>query len=768
MNNQNNNVPKKFPDKGNFSGGNIQKNQFNKPQNQINNLNNSNPKINNLNNQNLNKPNNLPKQQTQPSKLNQLKNNVLRTGARSVANKVAGPVGGQVVDRLTKAKNNNPLPRIPLLKNPLARLSSSKSQTQEEPTEGEALFNEVKKVILPSLSFGGCGTGCLIGIVIICFIYIIITPLIYMDSLLPNKSKTEASFVEKLGNFLTFRGWCGDEECTEREKTDFYEKVKDEYDEYYKRYGVELNTSLIIATLTYSDPFLTFNELDINGNFLTDEPATELVDFRKSAKKVEELAENQLTTCCYVNGVEAFCDFNNDNYSCPVTENVDELEEGEDIVTEGYKIDVERYREYLEDTFIRKYYYNNRNDDETNSKVLLTIEEIFERVEFYEYATGSENTSGNFSLNNTMVTILDCTGNIVIDEVSLYDYLQGILYLEGYATARSEEFLKVMAVAAKNYLYVVNGVTPDSMETNLRIRSCAMNQIFCSVTEGCYNMNDGEDSNHDTIATGASPDGTYHRPPVTNIEVLEKIKRAIDATTTEFIVKDGRFVATQYRSSCTSIVCDSTTNIMDQKVANEMILNGSTYKEVLNYFYLGNIEQISLYTAGYPLDLNNNNITSAYGWRVHPIRNCCRHHGGTDIAAPADANIYAIADGVVVTNQYHSSYGNYIVIGHGSKNATTGYYQYYSLYAHQIRLSKLVKVGDSVIAGQKIGNVGSTGDSTGNHLHIEIYSRDASGNKIGQDPVETFEGVELTGFTSGAIYNSQSHCTSATGKGACG
>ena len=205
---------------------------------------------------------------------------------------------------------------------------------------------------------------------------------------------------------------------------------------------------------------------------------------------------------------------------------------------------------------------------------------------------------------------------------------------------------------------------------------------------------------------------------------------------------------------------------MDQAKANEMIENGSSYKDVLNHFYNGNIEEVEIYVTGYPLDLEYNNVTSAYGWRVHPIDKCCRHHNGTDIGADYDANIYSIADGVVVTNVYNSSYGNYTVIGHGQLNSETGEYEYYSLYAHQIRLSTLVKVGDTVKAGQQIGDVGSTGQSTGPHLHIEIYSY-VNGNKVRQDPVEYFSGIELTGQVGGTLYNSESECNSSGGVGSC-
>ena len=109
-------------------------------------------------------------------------------------------------------------------------------------------------------------------------------------------------------------------------------------------------------------------------------------------------------------------------------------------------------------------------------------------------------------------------------------------------------------------------------------------------------------------------------------------------------------------------------------------------------------------------------LTSAFGYRIHPITGRAHSHTGIDIPAPAGTPIEACKGGQVVTSAYHSSYGNYIVIDHGNGNST--------LYAHMSR--RAVGAGDIVTQGQVIGYVGTTGSSTGNHLHLEIrdnYSR---------------------------------------------
>lgn len=103
-------------------------------------------------------------------------------------------------------------------------------------------------------------------------------------------------------------------------------------------------------------------------------------------------------------------------------------------------------------------------------------------------------------------------------------------------------------------------------------------------------------------------------------------------------------------------------------------------------------------------------ITSKYGYRIHPVYNTKKFHSGIDIGAGYGSNIVAAESGKVITATYGSGYGKYVVVNHGSGITT--------LYAHCSSL--LVNVGDQVQKGQVIAKVGSTGVSTGNHLHFEV------------------------------------------------
>lgn len=103
-------------------------------------------------------------------------------------------------------------------------------------------------------------------------------------------------------------------------------------------------------------------------------------------------------------------------------------------------------------------------------------------------------------------------------------------------------------------------------------------------------------------------------------------------------------------------------------------------------------------------------ITSGFGTRLHPVYYVYRFHSGIDIGAYHGADIVAADRGTVITSDYNSSYGNYVVISHGNGMTT--------LYAHMS--SRRVSVNQVVERGQVIGLVGSTGVSTGPHLHFEV------------------------------------------------
>jgi murein DD-endopeptidase MepM/ murein hydrolase activator NlpD len=127
-------------------------------------------------------------------------------------------------------------------------------------------------------------------------------------------------------------------------------------------------------------------------------------------------------------------------------------------------------------------------------------------------------------------------------------------------------------------------------------------------------------------------------------------------------------------------------------------------KRIKNYYKGGKL--------GMPLKADYR-LSSPFGYRNHPISGKNKLHGGLDMAAPKGTAVYAAESGVVLGARWMNDYGNAIVIDHGGDLST--------LYGHLSAIH--VKEGETVKRGEKIGLVGSTGVSTGNHLHFEVRKK---------------------------------------------
>ena len=120
----------------------------------------------------------------------------------------------------------------------------------------------------------------------------------------------------------------------------------------------------------------------------------------------------------------------------------------------------------------------------------------------------------------------------------------------------------------------------------------------------------------------------------------------------------------------------------------------------------------------------NAGVTSEFDRnRIHPITGVPKLHSGIDLAGGGTIPISAAADGTVIRANYSSSYGNVVMISHRMNGQT-----FTTLYAH-MRSTPAVSAGQSVSKGQFLGNMGSTGDSTGQHLHFEIHEGSWNGSR---------------------------------------
>jgi murein DD-endopeptidase MepM/ murein hydrolase activator NlpD len=144
-------------------------------------------------------------------------------------------------------------------------------------------------------------------------------------------------------------------------------------------------------------------------------------------------------------------------------------------------------------------------------------------------------------------------------------------------------------------------------------------------------------------------------------------------------------------------------------------------------------------------------VTSSFGWRADPLTGGPRFHGGIDIAAPTGTPVYAPQAGYVMFSGKYGGYGNVVVLNHGNS--------LFTVYGHNSQL--LVKAGDSVGRGQTISLVGSTGRSTGPHLHFEVHY-----NQQYMNPVTYLSYLQQSGMVlAQAVPQPQSYNTATTSSG---
>jgi hypothetical protein len=127
--------------------------------------------------------------------------------------------------------------------------------------------------------------------------------------------------------------------------------------------------------------------------------------------------------------------------------------------------------------------------------------------------------------------------------------------------------------------------------------------------------------------------------------------------------------------------------------------------------------------------------TSAFGTRFHPIHHVWKLHAGVDLVSqPGPGPVVAVAAGTVTEAAYRGGYGNAVDVDHGGGIT--------SRYAHLARINPTIAVGTAVTAGQVLGVEGSTGTSTGNHLHLEIL---INGDPVDPVPFMAERGAPLDG-----------------------
>ncbi len=195
-------------------------------------------------------------------------------------------------------------------------------------------------------------------------------------------------------------------------------------------------------------------------------------------------------------------------------------------------------------------------------------------------------------------------------------------------------------------------------------------------------------------------------------EILEEAKALQESTLAE-LAEDEK----DYQAKCDEVIAEMKALSKDQAAAQAELAKNQKAEDELDKqleAYLIELQkknQAALEAGGWhwPIPLSAEQYCSSpYGWRI--LYGVWDYHRGWDIACWLGTDIEAAKGGTVVIAQYHNSYGNYVVIDHGGGVST--------VYAHCSKL--LVKVGDKVKKGDHIAEVGTTGNSTGYHLHFEF------------------------------------------------
>ena len=174
-------------------------------------------------------------------------------------------------------------------------------------------------------------------------------------------------------------------------------------------------------------------------------------------------------------------------------------------------------------------------------------------------------------------------------------------------------------------------------------------------------------------------------------------------------------------------------NLLEKKIYSQL-QSFDQLNEALSYQQ----DRLSHIPSVLPINIADYTMSSGYGYRVDPIYGSSKFHEGLDFAASKGTDVFATGDGKVVVAGREAGYGNCVDIEHG--------YNYLTRYAHLSEI--LVKPGEEVKRGQLIGKVGSTGKSTGPHLHYEVRYKDVPQNPVNYyfmdlTPEEYYEMIQI-------------------------
>lgn len=224
-----------------------------------------------------------------------------------------------------------------------------------------------------------------------------------------------------------------------------------------------------------------------------------------------------------------------------------------------------------------------------------------------------------------------------------------------------------------------------------------------------------------------------------SMEEIEKQKQEIEKVTNELKESKANMKLTKADAEQQTVVLTNTKTILENQISSLTESEKSLKSQIDIYKKqqeeLENLIQYAIRSSTYELrysggimvwpTLTTSYITSQYGSRLHPIQGIIKNHAGIDIGGSTGNPVYAAADGVIIYSQYNTGgYGNLVMIDHGTNSEGV---KIVTLYGHGNKL--LRNVGESVKQGELIMEMGSTGNSTGPHVHFEVRE-----NGVAVDP----------------------------------
>ncbi|MBR3134283.1 MAG: peptidoglycan DD-metalloendopeptidase family protein [Clostridia bacterium] len=225
-----------------------------------------------------------------------------------------------------------------------------------------------------------------------------------------------------------------------------------------------------------------------------------------------------------------------------------------------------------------------------------------------------------------------------------------------------------------------------------------------------------------------------------SLDQLNEQKQKIEKLANELNEKKVKMKLTKNNAETQSVILANTKTILENEKASlddseqhllsqidsykkqqdeiNNLISASISSSTYELFYSGGEMVWPTYTSAY--------ITSPFGSRLHPIQGIVKNHAGIDIGASMGSPVYAATDGVIIYYSWMGGYGNTVMIDHGTNDEGI---KIVTLYGHGSAFIPELGVGSQVTKGQEIMKVGSTGNSTGPHVHFEVRE-----NGVAVDP----------------------------------